>query len=442
MRPRRSTFVLLAMSMVFITSPSTGLAQTRLTLDEAMTRARASTPQARAFIAAASEAEARIRHAQSGFYPRIDFTESIQRGNHPVFAFSSLLSQRRFAAANFAIPELNNPAPITNTRTALTLDQPLFDAGLTRLRVEAASLGHDLATVERERAGQDLALRAAQAFVHVLQLEAAARASAAAVAAADSDVERARNRRDAGVVTDADVLAVQVHAAEMRQRQLAEDGDLAVARVQLADAVGLALTETIELIRPPLPPVVRDDSLVGEALQKRWEGKQAALQEQIADNTHRTARAKYLPTVGVQAGWELNGQTIADQRSSWIVGAQVQVNLFRGFADAAQTTATRYARTRAAAEREHITRNIEVEVRAAIAQLNAARARQDAGRAAVAQARESQRIVRDRYESGLASVTDVLRAAEASLDAESRATAADMDVILRTVALERAVGRL
>ena len=55
---------------------------------------------------------------------------------------------------------------------------------------------------------------------------------------------------------------------------------------------------------------------------------------------------------------------------------------------------------------------------------------------------ESQRIIRDRYDTGLATATDVLRAAEASLDAASRSTAAEMDVILRTVALDRALGRL
>jgi outer membrane protein TolC len=60
----------------------------------------------------------------------------------------------------------------------------------------------------------------------------------------------------------------------------------------------------------------------------------------------------------------------------------------------------------------------------------------------VTQARESQRIIRDRYESGLATVSEVLRAAEAVLDAESRATNAEMNVILQTVALDRAAGRL
>ena len=63
-------------------------------------------------------------------------------------------------------------------------------------------------------------------------------------------------------------------------------------------------------------------------------------------------------------------------------------------------------------------------------------------RDALTQARESQRIVRERYDAGLASATDLLRAGEAVFDAEARATAADMDVILETVALDRAAGRL
>jgi outer membrane protein TolC len=144
----------------------------------------------------------------------------------------------------------------------------------------------------------------------------------------------------------------------------------------------------------------------------------------------------------VQAGWEFNGATLAAQQSSWVVGAELRVNLFRGFADTARIAEASHAHVRAAAERERVQRRIEVDIRAALAQLAAARAREDAGRAALAQAHESQRIIRDRYESGLASVTDVLRAAEAVLDAESRATAAEMDGILKTVALDRALGRL
>jgi outer membrane protein TolC len=162
----------------------------------------------------------------------------------------------------------------------------------------------------------------------------------------------------------------------------------------------------------------------------------------LAENRRRAARAALLPTVGVQAGWEFNGRTLGAQQASWVVGAELRINAFRGFADLARMSEAGHAHVRATAERERVERRIEVDVRGALVQLTAARAREDAGRAALTQARESQRILRDRYENGLATVTDVLRAAEAVLEAESRATTAEMNVILQTVALDRALGRL
>jgi outer membrane protein TolC len=184
------------------------------------------------------------------------------------------------------------------------------------------------------------------------------------------------------------------------------------------------------------------EALVREALTRHPQLLQATIHLQLAENGRRTARAGLLPTVGLQGGWEFNGATLGAQQSSWVIGAEVRVNVFRGFADTARMTEARHASVRAAAERERVQRRIEVDVRGALAQLAAARAREEAGRAALTQARESQRIIRDRYESGLATVTDVLRAAESALEAESRATTAEMDVILEAVALDRALGRL
>jgi outer membrane protein TolC len=414
-----------------------------LTLEDAMKRAQGETAGARALASAVDEAGARIQQAQSGYWPRVDLMETVQRGNQPVFVFSSLLSQRRFTAANFAIPALNHPDPVTNTRTAIVLAQPVFNGGLTRLGVEAAGLDRDLAVATRDAARQDLAFEAAQAFVRVLQLEAGVRATDAAVEAAGSDRQRARARCDVGLVTEADVLAVEVHLADMRQRQIAAAGQLAVARMQLADAVGLPLTAAIAPARPVARPAPTDaDALVQEALATHPQIRQADLHLQLADNRQRTAHAALWPAVDLQGGWEFNGATLGAQESSWVIGAEVRMNLFRGFADTARTTEATHAHVRAGAERERVQRRIEVDVRGALAQLTAARARADAGRAALAQARESQRIIRDRYDSGLATVTDVLRAAEAALDAESRATTSEMDVILQTVALDRALGRL
>lgn len=432
---------LLSATALFVVSPAA--AQTSLTLDDAMTRARAQTADARQNTAAIGEAEARVKQARAGFYPRIDLSETIQRGDNPVFVFSSLLSQRRFAADNFAIPVLNDPNPITNTRTAIVVEQSVFNSGLTRLGVEAATLGRDLAVTSRDSVAQDLAFRAAEAFVRVLQQESTLRAAEAAVAAAESDQQRARARREVGLATEADALAVDVHLADMRQRRIAADADLAVSRMQLADAVGLPLTSAITPLRPT-PNVTSDDAeaLLRAAMATHPKRLGANLRLQLARNGRRTARAALLPSVALQGAWEFNGATLDAQQSSWVIGAEVRMNLFKGFADSARDAEAAQSEVRATADREGIERRIELDVRAALAQLAAARAREQTGRTALAQARESQRIIRDRYDSGLATITDVLRAAAATLDAESRATAAEMDVILQSVALDRALGRL
>ena len=435
---RRLVGVMLALGL-----PAAAEAQTTLTLDEAMARARADTPGARALAAGVAEATARVEQARAGFLPRVDVSESIQRGDQPVFVFSTLLSQRRFTAANFDVRNLNDPAAETNVRSTVTVNQRLYDAGATRLGVTAAELQRDLATIDRAKGSQDLALAAARSFIAVLQLESADRASAAAVAAAESDLERTRRRRDVGLVTDADVLSVEVHLADVRERHIASAGNLEVARIELVDALGLPLDQSVVLVRPgPSAPPPDTGALVGEALQTRPERQQADVQLGLAENSRRQARAAFLPRVGVGAAWEFNGSTWVTQRAGWVLGATVELNVFNGFADRARVTAAQQAAARAGAERERIARRIEVDVRAAVARVTAARARDVAGCAALAQARESQRIIRDRYEAGLATVTDVLRAAEAVFDAESRATTAELNVTLETVALDRATGRL
>ena len=441
---RRHTTTTISLSFVaLLLGAISGTAQTALTLEDAMKRAQGETADARVLASAIDEANARIQQARSGYWPRVDVTETVQRGNQPVYVFSSLLSQRRFSAANFAIPALNDPDPVTNTRTAVALDQPIFNAGLTRLGVQAATLNRDIATASRDAARQDLGFRAAEAFVRVLQLQATVRATHAAVAAAESDRQRARARRDVGLVTEADTLAVEVHLADMRQRQIGAAGDLAVARLHLAEAVGLPLDTPLVPVRPSARSTPADaDALVREALTRHPELREADVHVQLAENGRRTARASLWPTVGVHGGWEFNGATLGTQQSSWVIGAEVRVNVFRGFGDTARIAEAGHAHVRATAERERVARRIEVDVRAALTHLAAARARADAGQAALTQARESQRIIRDRYESGLASVTDVLRAAEATLDAEARASSAELDVILRSVALDRALGRL
>jgi outer membrane protein TolC len=119
----------------------------------------------------------------------------------------------------------------------------------------------------------------------------------------------------------------------------------------------------------------------------------------------------------------------------------VRWNLSLGGAERAQLKAATDARTRAAAEADDTRAAVHVEIVTALRRLQAADARRAAGRAAVEQARESQRITRDRFEAGLAGVTDVLRASTAVVDAEHQRISAVIDVAVSEAMLRRALGR-
>jgi outer membrane protein TolC len=417
-------------------------AQEPLTLPAAIAKARAANPIVRVSQAVEQEAAARVEQAQAGWLPRVDFTEGVQRGDMPVYVFSSLLAQRRFTEANFAIDALNHPAPLTNHRASLTLQHALFDPDV-QAGVQSARVGVELAAAARDAVDRDLALDATRAFGQALTAAAAHRAAHAAVAAAEEDARRTRDRRAAGLVTDADVLALDVHVAQMKARAIEADATRRVALAALNRAMGEPLDReyVLEAVQPPAPPAETPAALEQLALTARPEVRRAGLQEQLARVQQSAARQAFLPQVGWQGGYEWNGADFGDRAGGWIVGAEVRVNVFRGLGDRARLAETTRAAERAAAERAIAESAIRLDVRSAWFRLEAARAKLAVGAAAVSQARESQRILRDRYEAGLADVGDVLRAAQAVLDAELQQTSAEVDVVVETAALDRAVGR-
>jgi outer membrane protein len=439
MRPRSSTYLLVA--LLGLAAPAA--AQTPLSLTDAIARARARNPDAGSSAALEREAAQRVVQARAGYWPTVDLVESWQRGTQPVFVFSSLLAQRRFTSADFAIDALNHPDAIDNFRSALTVAQPLFEPA-TKAGVAAAHIGHAMATASRQVVAQDLAVRVTEAYGRVLTAAGAQRSADAAVATALADRELAGNRRDAGRATDADVLQLDVHLSRTRERQILAAAEERIARLRLNQVMGEPIGEVFVLAPAGVVSTVdgRDvGALEATAVDDRPDVRLAALQEDLARAGEAAARAAFLPHVSLQGGWELNGDAWSGRASSWVVGAVARVNLFHGFADRARLAGARHEAARRALERTKAQTAARVEVHIALAGLDAARASQMAGRDAVTQARESQRIIRDRYEAGLADVTSLLRSAEAVIQADAQELTAQVAVLTASAALQRALGK-
>jgi outer membrane protein TolC len=266
----------------------------------------------------------------------------------------------------------------------------------------------------------------------------------AALERAQEDVRRAEARRDAGVETEANVLAFRVRVADIEARRASAEAEQHVARAALNALIVSPLDETRPLAPLSAPPARGDmdaAALERDALAKRPELRQAAIRRSQARTGGSLARAALWPQVAVQGIAEANGATFADRSSAWTVGFQVRWNVFAGGADKARVDEAAANQRRADAEIEQLETAVRLEVRTAVATYRSAIDRELVSRRMVEQALESQRIIRDRYEAGLAPASDVLRAAELLARAEAGRTAAIVDAHVTAAALDRAVGR-
>jgi outer membrane protein len=419
-------------------------AQDTLTLETAIQEALTHNASLRAVRAGAGEGAERVSEARAGWLPRISFTESWQRGDQPVFVFSSLLASRTFTAANFAIAALNHPDSIGFFRSSIGAEQLIFDGGRQRSLIQGAQLRGEMTKLAVDEAAAALVSAATETYGRILTAEAGTRAAHAALESVQEDAARAERRRDAGMATDADVLALAAQVATLRQREIDNQADAAVARAELNRLTGSPIERTYR-VSEPLPRTELSGvdliAALAEADANRPEVKRADAAIKLAESDRKGVRTALIPQIAAQAAFDLSGTSVNNREPSWIVGGELRWNLSLGGAELARLRAVSQAKVRAAAAADDIRASVHVEVVSAFRRLEAARARQAVGLTAVTQARERQRIVRDRFDAGVAGVTDVLQASSALTDAEAQRVAAIVDAITSEALLHRAIGR-
>jgi outer membrane protein TolC len=239
-------------------------------------------------------------------------------------------------------------------------------------------------------------------------------------------------------------MQLDVNLALTLERQVQATSDERIARARLNQLMGEPLNTMFSLDLTPLAisiDVTDPTRLEDEAVKNRPEVALAIQQERLAAAMVDAARAVFLPQVAAQGGWEANGATWNSRSSSWVAGAVARINLFHGLADTARLAEARAQAARRALEKEKAETMVRLDVQIAIARLQAAQASEAVGRAAVEQAQESRRIIRDRYESGLTDAAMLLRSSDAVQQADAQQIAARVNVLTATAILQRAIGR-
>mgnify|MGYP006294653015 CR=1 FL=1 len=435
------------MAIVAVAPAAAQDAAAGLTLERAIETALANNHQLAASEAGVRRAEAELETAKSARRPRVDLQEVVSRTTNPVMVFSNLLRQETFGPENFDPARLNEPEALTNFGSRLTVEQPIWTGGKIGSGIDAAEQAATARSEGHARARQQVVHGVIEAYTGAVLAERHLQVAKQALETATAHVKLVRDLFEGGMVVESDLLQSQVRESEVQEMLARAESQRATALAGLNMAMGLpqgqpvSLPESIELNeRAPDAPL---DALVEEALRRRPDLGAADARLRAAQSMIRSAKAGARPEIGVQGSYEANAETfIGADGTNWSVMVAAKLPLFDGFETRSRVRAARAGVDAAREQRAQLSQAVELQVRRAYHDLEAAHKRLDQARRAVELARESLRIVEDRYKEGLTTMVELLDAETSLTRARTRRVAARRDVLTSQATLDLALGRL
>lgn len=445
MNPTKRTMISSALLLAFAALPLAAQQQT-LTLAGAVSRALANNPELAVDAPAREAVREEVSASRAAYRPRVDFEQSFAGGNNPVFVFGTLLTQRRFTAANFSIPSLNTPDPVKNLKTSIVGQQLLWDFGRSRDRVESARLGLDVADRNHEENVKQVLLRTLDAYYSVSLASSSLETARSSVAAAEAIVSQAQARVQSGLSVEADLLRGQVHRANARQQEIEARGRLEMARAALNRIMGAPLDaatgDTARLL-PASFPLPSEELLLAEQKKNRPDYLRMLTEVRRAELEAGARRNSMLPVLDAFAGWELDNPSLSDYGgNNWTAGISFRWNIYAGGGDSAELEAARHRLEQNRRRLAAMETTLALEVRQALIQVRSTSQQVEAMQAAESQSTESLRILQNRYEAGLATLTDVLSAETARAAARTAVAQAIYRYRISYAQLEYAAGIL
>ncbi|MEO8358979.1 MAG: TolC family protein [Vicinamibacteria bacterium] len=423
-----------------------------ITLDEAITRAEVANTSVLSAIERAREVHAVADGAGRSLLPRVTASSRWSMTDAPALVFMSRLASSSVNAEDFIPSALNDPSPRAHLTTRVGIEASIDAFGqVGRLRdaANATAAGTDFDA-------DDLRARLRYEVTVAWTAAAVAREALdvfnAAVGAAVSREGEAEARSAEGVMLRSDLLRMRARRRERDADRARGLATVAQADARLAELLGASTGERFvasgltELLTPPgvisaSSSEAADDPLVGPALARLPSVQAARRRLEAARLSEAAERRSGLPEIVAGADLSDDRSAFASGRRSWSVGALARVSLFDPTREPRRAEARARLRT-AQIQLEATERGVRLAIPAARQQLLASLAAYDAARGGTEDSREALRVVQERRNAGLATLTDELETEATALRAALLELGTRADTRVAWEALSRAAGGL
>lgn len=408
--------------------PLMSFAESRISARQAILMALENNHQLKSVGHEVRAAEEDVRVNRSKYLPRIFLEESAAISNSPTHVFMMKLDQGKFASSDLAIGNLNHPSSYHDFKTALVLEQAIFDLSLIKSTLIAKTAAESY-KFSADQKRQDVAVKVYSAWLEVRRAKAYAGIAGQSMADAKEHLRLAEARVGAGTGLKSEGLRARTFLLDAEQQVITANNDLKLAKMQLARIIGGHPGEEVDI----------DDeiSLVGmtatlkelqlTATENRQDIKAIKKETEKASAALDLARTGYLPTLYASASYQLNDYRVPFGRDndSWIAGLTLRWEFFSGMKTSSEVAKSRSLELAAQEYEKDYADAVAYQLNESVLRHEEAGKRLELARHAVIDAEETVRLISKRFQNSLSPMVELLDA-QTSLN-KARAVQVDME---------------
>ncbi len=338
------------------------------------------------------------------------------------------------------IPSSAGPFSYFDARVAIT--QLLLDWKAINT-TRAANENLKSATYSYRDARDLVVLAVGYAYLQAIADEARIETAEAQVKTAQALYIQATDQVTAGTSPDIDALRARVELQTRQQQLIQSKNNLAIQKLTVARAIGLAPGQEFELTdRSPYEPfeVITIEEALRRAYASRSDYQAAMADVRAAEFFRKAAVAGYFPSLGFNADYGAGGAHPSNATQVFDVRGTLTIPIFQGgrvHGDILQAD----ARLEQSHERlDDLRAQIDSDVRTALLNLQSSADLVNVARSNIDLAEETLRQSRDRFSAGVADSVEVVQSQEAVASAHEQFISSLYNFNSAKISLARALG--
>ncbi len=342
-----------------------------------------------------------------------------------------------------------SPTILDNYTVRATVQQPLFTGGKISGAGDIADHSYEAAKQDFSKDKAELIYGIKSAYWNLYRANEFKKMVDENVAQIRAHAVDAENMMKQGLLTNNDLLKVQVQLSDALVRQIDAKNNVTLSMLGLNNILGLPLSTEIEIastLESNLVSTTEMNSLVKKAVENRPEILGMNARIKASESNLSIARSGWYPQVFLVGNYNYlrpNQRVFPSKdefKGTWDVSISLSYDLWNWNTSGSQSAQAEAQLSQTEQALSQLKDGVSLEVTQSYLAVNQAKERADVAKKGVEQAEENYRVTNERYKKGLNVNSDLLDSEVALLSAKLNYTQSLVDYELAAARLTKSVG--